>query len=184
MIIEINTIHELLDGIDYYSILQVEQSCEQMAIGEAYRKESRRLHPDRLSSLGDEEAVKKANDIFSLVNEANKVLGEPADRAEYDQLMSNGNLRFTDEARQGGGNQQGGSEEEGAANNPKSEKYWKMALSDFKANKFKACVMNIQFAMTFEPGNEVFQEWMTKAKAELAKVDNQKDHNPYKLRIM
>ena len=42
---------------------------------------------------------------------------------------------------------------------------------------------NIKFALQFEPDNEVFKEWMEKAKD----ADNKaikKEKNPYKLRIL
>jgi hypothetical protein len=44
--------------------------------------------------------------------------------------------------------------------------------------------MNIQFALSFEPDNEVFKEWQTKARA--LKEEGKKDKatsNAYKIRI-
>ena len=38
--------------------------------------------------------------------------------------------------------------------------------------------------MNFERDNEVFKEWLEKAKEARAEADKKKEKNPYKLRIM
>ena len=67
---------------------------------------------------------------------------------------------------------------------PKAEKYWKMALRDIKDESWKSAVMNIKFALTFEPKNEVFQEHLKEAEAAFKEADAKREKNPYKLRIM
>ena len=59
-----------------------------------------------------------------------------------------------------------------------------MALSDWEQKSYRACVMNIQFALNFEPGNDVFKEWLDKAKAARDEAESKMEKNPYKLRIM
>jgi hypothetical protein len=58
-----------------------------------------------------------------------------------------------------------------------------MALKDWEDKNFKGCVMNIQFALTFEPENEIMKEWLTKAK-EVSSKQSSETKNPYKLRIV
>jgi hypothetical protein len=72
---------------------------------------------------------------------------------------------------------------EHAATHPKAEKYWHMALKDWGDKNFKGCVMNIQFALNFEPENDVMKEWLEKART-ASKKKSSETINPYKLRIV
>ena len=182
--VEVETIHQLLDELDYYRILQLQPSCEQHRIEEAHKAESRRLHPDRIASLGDAGLKAKANDIFQLINEANTNLRDPEQRAQYDALLDMGVLRMTDDAINNAQEAKKANDPEFAASHPDAEKYWKLAMNDWKEKNYGACVMNIQFAMNFEKDNDVFKEWLQKAKDARAEADKKKEKNPYKLRIM
>jgi len=181
--VEIETLAEILDDVDYYSILQLTMESSQNEIGPAYRAESRRLHPDRFSTFGDDRISEKANVIFKLASEAHQCLKDPEKRARYDQLVEAGILRFTDDANALAQADKRKSDVDGAATNPKAEKYWHMALRDWKDESYKACVMNIKFALNFEPGNETFKEWLDKANKALVEEEDSKDFNPYKLRL-
>lgn len=182
--VEIDTLHELLPELDYYRVLLLDRDCDQDEIGEGFRKESRRLHPDRMSVLRDEAVQERANDIYRLVNEAYRILKEPDQRAQYDDLIEQGILRMTDDAMAEAAEAARKNDPEHAATHPKAEKYWQMALRDFEQKAFGACVMNINFALNFEPDNEVFKEWLAKAKEEQKEADSKKEKNPYKLRIV
>ena len=181
---EIDALHEILDDLDYYGVLLVDADCAPHEIGDAFRKESRRLHPDRMAALGDDEAQKRANDIYRLVNEAYRVLKDPEQRGQYDLLLGDGVIRMTDDARSGASAEKRKNDPASAASHPKSEKYWKMALNDWEGKSYRSCVMNIQFALNFEPGNEVFKEWLDKAKKHRDEAESKRERNPYKLRIM
>lgn len=181
---EIEALHDLVEDLDYYGVLLVDRDCAPHEIGDAYRRESRRLHPDRMSSLGKAVATKQANAIYSLVNEAYRVLKDPEQRGQYDQLLAGGVIRMTDDARSGASDQKRANDPANAAKHPKAEKYWSMALSDWEQKSYRACVMNIQFALNFEPNNEVFKEWLDKAKAARDEDESKREKNPYKLRLM
>ena len=183
-IVEIETLHGLLPELDYYRVLLLDQDCSQDAVGEAFRGESRRLHPDRMAAMRDDDTADRANDIFRLVNEAYRVLKDPEQRVRYDKLLTDGVLRMTDDAKAGAQADKRAGDPDQAATNPVAEKYWKMALQDFKNKSYKASVLNIQFAIGYEPDNLVFKEWLTKAKEALAESGQDKVKNPYKLRIM
>lgn len=182
--VEVETLHELLPELDYYRLLLVGPDCDQDQIGEGFRKESRRLHPDRMSVLHDDNVKAHANDIYRLINEAYRTLKEPDQRAQYDILLEQGVLRMTDDAMADAAEAARKNDPEHAANHPKAEKYWHMALNDWKEKKYGACVMNIKFALNFEPDNEVFKEWLEKAEDARKEDDSKKEKNPYKLRIM
>lgn len=182
--IEIDTLHEIVGNLDYYGLLIVDRDCAPHDIGDAFRRESRRLHPDRFTSMGDGGVQQRANDIYRLVNEAYRVLKDPEQRAQYDILLNDGIIRMTDDARAGATAEKRSNDPINAAKTPKAEKYWKMALNDWDNKSYRACVMNIQFALGLEPSNEVFKEWLEKAVAARDEDESKKEKNPYKLRIM
>ncbi len=82
--VELETLHELIDELDYYKILLLDRDAPQAEVDPAFRTVSRKLHPDRLARLNDEELKAKANDIFRLANEAYRNLKDPDIRSRYD----------------------------------------------------------------------------------------------------
>jgi curved DNA-binding protein len=68
---------------DYYAVLGVPRTASAAEIKRAFRKLARQHHPD--AKPGDAAAERK----FKEVNEANEVLGDPAKRAQYDDLGAN-----------------------------------------------------------------------------------------------
>ncbi|MCE5201028.1 MAG: molecular chaperone DnaJ [Synergistaceae bacterium] len=65
---------------DYYEILGVGRGASADEIKKAYRKLTRKYHPD--ANQGNAEAEKKYKEI----NEANEILSDPKKRAQYDQF--------------------------------------------------------------------------------------------------
>lgn len=181
--VEIQTIHELLPELDYYRILGLERDAPQESIAPAFRSESRRLHPDRFTSMGDADLNAKVNEVFRSLREAYSTLSDPDKRVVYDDELQNGSSRMSDDAHARADQQRAASNDPAeAATNEKSSKYWKMALKDLAEDNPKGAVMNIQFALSFEPNNELFKEYLTKAKVG-AEEQHKKTYNPYKLRI-
>jgi len=68
---------------DYYKILGVDKNATDKDIKRAYRKLARQYHPDKNPD------DKSAEEKFKEINEANEVLGNPENRAKYDQLGQN-----------------------------------------------------------------------------------------------
>ncbi len=182
--IEVTTLHEILDELDYYRLLQLDPDCVQGEIEPAARSASKQHHPDRVTALGDADISSMATDIFQRMKEAGDNLGDPDKRAQYDEIIKAGILRMTDEALAIAEQERLKAENpEHAASHPKAEKYWHMALKDWDDKNYKGCVMNIQFALSFEPENEVMKEWLDKAKGASTKKSAE-TKNPYKLRIV
>ena len=176
----IETLHEIVDELDYYQLLRIEKSCAQADISAAFRKESQKLHPDRSRNIDG--LKEKANYIYTAVNEAFRVLKDPDSRLVYDYLVSKGHIRVEDTALKTSAQASKSNDPSQAATTEKSKKYWTLALSDFDAKRFESCILNIKFALQFESDNDVFKEWLEKAKI-AEKNAPKKEKNPYKLRI-
>jgi len=183
--VELETLHELLDELDYYKILLLDRDAPQADVDPSFRAVSRKFHPDRLARLNDEELKEKANDIFRLANEAYRHLKDPDTRARYDMGLADGNLRMSADGRSKAAKDAAAKNNpELAAKTPQGEKYFKMALKCWGDGDFRGAVMQIRFAIQFEPGNAVFEEWLEKAEVAQENASAKKDMNPYKLRIV
>ena len=68
---------------DYYQTLGVSKQASKKEIKRAYRQLAQQYHPDK--NPGN----KKAEEKFKAINEAYEVLGNPDNRAKYDQLGHN-----------------------------------------------------------------------------------------------
>ncbi|XP_064074287.1 dnaJ homolog subfamily B member 13-like [Vanessa tameamea] len=71
-------------GFDYYSILGVKRSCDQIEIKKAYRRLALKYNPEKYGN--DENMIR----IFSLIGEAYEVLVDHKNRAVYDQYGEEG----------------------------------------------------------------------------------------------
>ena len=120
--------------------------------------------------------------IFTAINEAFRILKEPQTRLEYDGLLKNGVIRVEDTALRSGSERSSANDPSKAAQTEQSKKYWLMGLADMDAERYDSAIMNIKFALQFERDNEVFQEWLEKAKT-AAEEAPQKEKNPFKIRL-
>ena len=181
--IEVNTLHEILDELDYYRLLQLDPDCVQGDI------EPARARPRRSITLTGERARRLRGqrqgqrDLSARQGGGREPLGSR--QACAVRRGPQGGCPSHD----GGGPGDRGAgtpqvrEPRACASDPKAEKYWHMALKDWDDKNFKGCVMNIQFALSFEPDNEVMKEWLEKAKTASTKKSAE-NKNPYKLRIV
>jgi molecular chaperone DnaJ len=75
---------------DYYKVLGVDKKAEDAEIKKAFRKLSRKYHPDQNPNNASAEAK------FKEISEANAVLSDKQERAKYDQIraMAGGGAHF------------------------------------------------------------------------------------------
>jgi curved DNA-binding protein CbpA len=174
-----------LPELDYYQLLGLAMGCPQADIDAAFRAEGRRLHPDRVSAGAPAEFRTAANAVFKAVNDAYRVLRDPDARGHYDNELRAGRLTMDAEARRV-------AESEAAARNDplkaarteKGGKFWKLAHGNLAEKDYNGAVMNIQFALSFEPDNEVFKEWLERARTQKAERRQERStSNAYKIRI-
>lgn len=176
--VRLNTLYDIVDELDYYQLLKLKYDCAQSQISVSFEQESKKLHPDTAPS----ELKDKANYIFSAINEAFRILKDPDSRLEYDGLLSNGQIRIEDTVLRSGAERSSANDPSKAAQTEQGKKYWLMGLADMDAERFDSAILNIKFALQFERDNEVFQEWLEKAK-EAAQKAPKKEKNPFKLRL-
>ncbi len=184
--VEVETIHELLPELDLYQLLGLKPDAAQGDVDAAFRNESRRLHPDRLAAGATPAFRAQANDVFKAVNDAYRTLRDPDTRARYDDERVSGALRLEEAARkEAEADAASRSDPARAARTPKGEKHWKLALQCWNDQDFNGCMMQIKFAMQFEPDNAVMREWLGKAQAEheAAKRGQKKNANAYRIRF-
>ena len=176
--IRINTLYDIVDDLDYYQLLKLKPNCAQKTISTAFQAQSKELHPDQ----APKELADKANYIFTAITEAHRILQEPQSRLEYDGLLNNGVIRVEDTALRSGAERSSSNDPTKAAQTEQSKKYWLLGLADMDAERYESAIMNIKFALQFERDNEVFQEWLEKAK-QAAEEAPQKEKNPFKIRL-
>jgi curved DNA-binding protein CbpA len=151
---ELNSVSKVIDDLDYYQILKLDQMAFDEDIKKAYFEESRVYHPDKYYNEAAE-IQEKINKIFKRVCEAYKVLSDQEKRALYTKLISGTDrkkylrfdLRLLKEATE---------KKEDEGQNPLAKKYYKMAKTAFQNKDFKAAKINLQLAIKVEPNNQTF----------------------------
>lgn len=83
----INATWQGIDDKTCYEMLLLPRSADAPAIKKAYYKLSKEFHPDKFYRKNLGPYKEKLEVIFNKVNEAYRVLSDPAARAEYDQLV-------------------------------------------------------------------------------------------------
>ncbi len=101
---EIDTLHELLEDLDYYRLLLVPRTAGVHEIETAFRAQTKALHPDRFFALDEADVKLKAQEIFRRVNEAWRTLKDPTLREAYDRELrvQGGRAHVDGPARAGG----------------------------------------------------------------------------------
>jgi curved DNA-binding protein CbpA len=86
-----------LDELDYYSLLAVSRNAAPEAIQRAYHRFALLFHPDTRPDL-DLEQQRAMTRIFQRGVEAYRVLSDPRTRAQYENALENGALRWNESA--------------------------------------------------------------------------------------
>jgi hypothetical protein len=179
--IEIETLYSVIDDLNYYQILRLPQDCIQDEVIIAYKRQAN-YFKGTPQIKENEELSDKLGYITLSIKESYKTLKEPTGRLCYDTFLEKGNIRIDDTKLKRGLDRQKSNDPLTAANNDKSKKYWLLGLKAFDAKEYDNAILQIQFAIQFEPSNEIFLEWLAKSK-EAAKKAPKKNKNPYKLRL-
>jgi curved DNA-binding protein CbpA len=77
-------------GADHFLLLGITQDASAEVTRAAYFTLARKLHPDRLASLGIADAQRDAQKLFAQINAAFAILNDATKRAEYVQVLGRG----------------------------------------------------------------------------------------------
>jgi curved DNA-binding protein CbpA len=84
-----------LEQLDYYSLLQVDQTATPDQVRRAFHEFAARYHPDKFLRSGAEKVhVERAAQIYRRGAEAYKVLTDQRRRKAYDAQLAQGRVRF------------------------------------------------------------------------------------------
>ncbi len=153
---QIMSMSKVIDELDYYQILKIDQIAFQEDIKNAYFRESRIYHPDKFYNEPPELQV-KINKIFKRILEAYKVLIDKDRRTLYTKNINgperNKYLRF--DLRQ---LKQDAEKKEDEGRTPMGKKYYLMAKTAMQNKDYKGARINLQLAVKMEPANQTFKE--------------------------
>jgi curved DNA-binding protein CbpA len=164
---EIETLHGLLDEIDYYRLLLVPRTAPLHEIETAFRAQTKALHPDHFFALEQADLKAKAQEIFRRVNEAWRTLKDPALREAYDrELKTNGGVRMSAAQRELAERAKRQKHDVSeVARTPNGKRHWALALSDLAAKNLKGAVLNGEIALKYEGNNRAIAKWIAKVRA-------------------
>ncbi len=178
--IEIQTLSEFIDELNYYEMLGLEPDCVQSDIPLVYKEMVERFKPSQVVAA-DEELTEQGQYLLLSFKEAFETLNSIASRLQYDVQLSQGQIRIED-TQLAQVQDQNANDPSAAAMTENGKKYWTLALEAFENKDFHSAVLQVGFALQYESSNEVFKEFKVKAEAEAKKVPK-KNNNPYKIRL-
>ena len=189
--VEVEAISSVLDEVDYYQILKLKGGAPIPSVEKAFAAQSKVFHPDNYFGVRDPKFIKAVTSIFKKISESYQVLKDPELKKMYDKKMgfrggsgkdgargrrrrgvNKAELEAEKEALEGGG----------VVNDKNAIKYWGLAEIATMNKDWNGVVMNLQFALNYEPKNPILKERLEEAKASLA-TKKAKEKNPYKIKI-
>ena len=145
-----------LDLLDYYTLLRIEGSATPDEIRAAYHRFALRYHPDNhLDS--DPARVARATRIFQRGAEAYRVLLDPELRPRYDAGLRRGQLRFSPEDTPSHGSRRPPPGQV-TLRSRKARPFFRKAEQAIAAEDWQTAKLNLQIALTHEPGNAMLEE--------------------------
>ena len=190
--VEVETLHSVLDDLDYYRLLKLKGGAPIPEVEKAYTEQSQRFHPDRFFGVRDPGLMKKITAIFKRVAEGYQVLKNPELKKMYDEKL--GVRTKGDSAVSSAGKrahvskatlelEKAALEADDIVTDKKAKKYWDLAKIAESNEDWNGVVMNIQFAMNYEPDNPLLKQKVDEAKVRM-RTKNKKNKNPYKIKIL
>ncbi len=173
---EIRALAAIVDDLNYYQLLKVEQGASAKAVKDAYYVCSRTFHPDANRQL--DAALRQAvGAIARRISEAYVVLRDPRRRMAYDEHLE-----------QGSGLRMQLAEAEAEAKRkatvygetPQGKQHATLALADLRKGDLAGAARHLQMGLAFEPGNASFSQKLEELKQQLEELRKQ-SKQPYKI---
>lgn len=162
--LEITALARIMDELDYYQLLGVEQSASSADIRKAYHASSRNFHPDANRSLAPE-LLDHCGRISKRITEAYCVLRDARRRQAYDAKRGEDgdSLRIQIAEARTAHVDKRKAEARGAT--AQGRQFHGKAEADVKAGNLAGAIQNLQMALTFEPNNAGFKALVEELKA-------------------
>lgn len=177
--IEVETLHEILDEVDFYALLQVPRTAGQAEIEGAFARESRRFHPDAYFGVRDPHFLRKITAIYRKASEAYSVLKDPELKSRYDGKLGIGDPGTSKEALEQEAEESSADQGE-VCQTRQGRRYYELAMTAKRNGDYNGMAMNLHFALSFERGNAVIEEQLAEAKAVL---EEKKAKQAFKVRL-
>jgi DnaJ-class molecular chaperone len=173
--IEVETLAEALDQLDYFAVLKLAATATPPEIRAAYHRESRVYHPDRYAAVDDEPFRDRVGRIYRRINEAYTVLRDDARRKKYAGDLAGPErarkLRFSEDDEAAVKEAQKKRAVEQLGQTPNGRKFYSAALADAQAGRWEGVERNLRLALAYEPANERFKELLVQAEKNRPKQD-------------
>jgi DnaJ-class molecular chaperone len=157
-------IHQVLDRLDYYRLLGVDQKADVPTVKNAFHQITGKFHPDKNRDASAE--IKKAlYDIFKRLNEAYRILVDHEKRKEYDEGLSEGKVRL----EQSGRKTVGPKKPEDSIKSIEARKFYRQAADELDKGNFMNADLHVKVALSRESGSKAIKalfEAIQQAKAE------------------
>ncbi|MEE2828069.1 MAG: DnaJ domain-containing protein [Myxococcota bacterium] len=191
--VEVETLHGVLEELDYYRLLKLRSGAPIPQVEKAFAEQSQVFHPDRVFGVRDPQFMKKVTAIFKKVNEGYQVLRDPDLKKMYDQKLGVRKNDADNPVHSAGKHahvSKATLEQEKAAlaadevvSDKRARKYWDLAQIAESNQDWNGVVMNIQFALNYDPDNVLLKQKVADAKIKM-RTKNKKNKNPYKIKIV
>ena len=198
--VEVETLHGVLEDMDYYRLLKLKPGAPIPEVERAFTDQSQQFHPDRFFGVRDQEIMKMVTAIFKKITEGYQVLKSPELKKMYDQKLgvrksdvdnpvhsagkhSHVSKATLEQEKAALEKERARSEVDDAVSDKRARKYYELALIARNNQDWNGVVMNIQFALNYEPDNVILKQKVEDAKVKM-RTKNQKNKNPYKIKIV
>ena len=191
--VEVEVLYSVLDDLDYYKLFKLKPGAPLQEVERAFAEQSKAFHPDSFFGVADPEFQQQVTRLFKKVSEAYQVLKAPDLKKLYDKKLGlsvrGGGSELSAGEKMGSVNKAALEAEKAAMNSEtacqdkRSQKYWELSDIAWANEDWNGVVMNIQFAMNYEPNNKRLKEKLAQAKKKLDDK-KKKELNPYKIKIV
>jgi DnaJ-class molecular chaperone len=179
-LIELETLAQVLDQLDYYAVLKIPQGAGAAEVKAAYYRESRAYHPDRFAAVESAELKDAIGRVYRRINEAYTVLRDDRKRERYLADVTGPDrarkLRFTEAEESAVQVEQKKKLEEQFGQTPNGRKFYATATLEMKAGRWDAAERALKSALMYEPANARFKEQLALVQAELEKTRPKGDY--------
>jgi DnaJ-class molecular chaperone len=159
---EIKALARVIDRVDYYRLLKLEQSANADALRSAYHDARRRFQPDAYQAQPED--VRNAVDVIARrITEGYLVLRDRTRRAAYDSALSTGQLRYNPELEQ----EKRTEADAARGTTPNGKRYFNLFLQEERAGDLVKAHAHLKTAVTFEPKNAALRAKLDAIEAQL-----------------